>query len=132
MNSLKYPAVSACTETGLPSFLPSAEGIDSMCMADLFLRAGLHFAVAHCNFHLRGEESDADEALVRDWAASAGIRFHHRDFDTAAFAAQSGQSIEMAARELRYRWFSQPVPGGRDTRPCVWPIMPMTMQRHCS
>ncbi len=90
-----------------PVLLAVSGGIDSMCMADLFLRAGLHFAVAHCNFHLRGEESDADEALVRDWAASAGIRFHHRDFDTAAFAAQSGQSIEMAARELRYRWFSQ-------------------------
>lgn len=82
-------------------------GIDSMCMADLFRRTGLPFAIAHCNFHLRGDESDGDEALVRDWAAGAGVRFHKKDFDTGAFAADTGTSIEMAARELRYRWFAR-------------------------
>lgn len=81
-------------------------GMDSMCMADLFLRTGLPFAVAHCNFHLRGEDSDADEALVREWAASAGVPFHKADFDTAASASSGKVSIEMAARELRYRWFA--------------------------
>ena len=48
-------------------------GIDSMCMADLLLHSGIRFSVAHCNFHLRGDDSDADEALVRDWAARNGI-----------------------------------------------------------
>ncbi len=81
-------------------------GIDSMCMADLFRRTGLPFAVAHCNFHLRGGDSDADEALVREWAASAGVEFHKADFDTAASASSGKVSIEMAARELRYRWFA--------------------------
>ena len=82
-------------------------GIDSMCMADLFRRTGLPFAIAHCNFRLRGEESDADEALVRDWAAANGVTFHTESFDTAAFASSADVSIEMAARELRYRWFAR-------------------------
>ena len=83
-------------------------GMDSMCMADLFLNAygPEAFAVAHCNFHLRGEESDGDEALVRQWAQSNGIRFHSTDFNTESHASEGGISIEMAARELRYDWFA--------------------------
>lgn len=82
-------------------------GIDSMYMAATCHLAGLQFAVAHCNFHLRGADSDADEALVRDWCAKAGVQCHVKDFDTAAYAAENGVSIEMAARELRYAWFAQ-------------------------
>ena len=84
-------------------------GIDSMCLADLWLRcfgAG-SFAIAHCNFHLRGEESDGDEALVTKWAEENGVRMHRVDFDTVSYASENGQSIEMAARELRYRWFGE-------------------------
>lgn len=88
-----------------PVLLAVSGGVDSMCMADLFRRTGLRFAVAHCNFHLRGADSDADEALVRDWAAASGAGFHKADFDTVEFAESHGVSIEMAARELRYRWF---------------------------
>ena len=72
---------------------------------DLF--PGHSFAVAHCNFRLRGEDSDADETFVRDWCSSHGLPIFVRAFDTAAFAAQRGVSTEMAARELRYRWFAQ-------------------------
>ena len=50
---------------GETALLAVSGGIDSMCMAELAYRCGLDFAVAHCNFHLRGEESDGDEALVR-------------------------------------------------------------------
>ena len=82
-------------------------GMDSMCMADLFRRTGLQFAVAHCNFHLRGDESDGDEAMVREWAGKCGARFHKADFDTESFASENGASIEMAARELRYKWFAR-------------------------
>lgn len=84
-------------------------GIDSMCMADLFLNSRLHprFAVAHCNFHLRGNDSDLDEALVEEWAGAHGIIFIKKDFDTEGYAASSGLSIEMAARELRYAWFAE-------------------------
>ena len=78
-------------------------------MAALFLdsTAKVRFALAHCNFHLRGEESDSDEALVRAWAESHGVIFIKKDFDTKEYAASNGVSIEMAARELRYAWFAE-------------------------
>ena len=62
-------------------------------------------ALAHCNFNLRGEESDGDEALVTAWAGEHGVRVHKVSFETARYASENGISIEMAARELRYRWF---------------------------
>lgn len=80
-------------------------GIDSMCMAEKARLSGGPFAMAHCNFSLRGADSDADEALVRGWALQYGIRLHVRRFDTAGYAVEKGISIEMAARELRYAWF---------------------------
>ena len=91
------------------TLLAVSGGIDSMCMAEIYVRRcpSDSIAVAHCNFNLRGAESDGDEALVRSWAESHGVRCHVRSFDTRAFAAEHGVSIEMAARELRYRWFAQ-------------------------
>ena len=84
-------------------------GIDSMYLAenagDLF--PGSSFAVAHCNFRLRGEESDGDEAFVRAWCGRHGLPLYVQAFDTVSFAARQGISLEMAARELRYRWFAQ-------------------------
>lgn len=98
--------------TGEPEadvLLAVSGGIDSMCMAELFAALEHHvpFALAHCNFHLRGEESDGDEALVRTWASERGVRIHVRDFDTETYARENGISIEMAARDLRYAWFAQ-------------------------
>ena len=81
-------------------------GMDSMCMADLFRRTGRPFAVLHCNFGLRGADSDADEALVRDWCVETGVPFLFRHFDTSWYVAEQGISIEMAARDLRYAWFA--------------------------
>ena len=82
-------------------------GRDSMVLAEKVRRGDGPFAVAHCNFRLRGADSDADEALVREWAARYGITCHVRAFDTEAMASAEGISIEMAARKLRYRWFGQ-------------------------
>ena len=84
-------------------------GMDSMCLADLWMRAfgPESFAVAHCNFGLRGEESDGDEALVTRWAEDRGVVLHKVSFDTGNYASEEGISIEMAARELRYRWFGE-------------------------
>ena len=82
-------------------------GADSSVMLHLFQRMGVDVAVAHCNFHLRGEESDADEAFVRDVCQAAGIELRVAQFDTLRHARASGQSVEMAARELRYRFFDQ-------------------------
>ena len=82
-------------------------GIDSMCLAEKVRLEGGPFAIAHCNFSLRGAESDGDEAFVRDWARAHGIPCHVKRFDTQAFAAAEGISVEMAARRLRYHWFGE-------------------------
>ena len=93
---------------GETALLAVSGGADSICMAELFAHSSWKgdIAVAHCNFHLRGEESDADAKLVRCWAASHGVVFHSVDFDTERYASEHSQSIEMAARELRYDWFA--------------------------
>lgn len=90
------------------ALLAVSGGIDSICLATLFLNssAGRRFAVAHCNFHLRGEDSDSDEALVAAWCGRNGVRYHKADFDTEQYASSHSVSIEMAARELRYDWFA--------------------------
>ncbi|MBP3202725.1 MAG: tRNA lysidine(34) synthetase TilS [Bacteroidales bacterium] len=80
-------------------------GVDSMTLAEKVRLEGGPFAMAHCNFGLRGAESDADEALVRGWAASHGVVCHVKRFNTRDYARERHISIEMAARELRYRWF---------------------------
>lgn len=84
-------------------------GIDSMYMANRAseLFPGARFAVAHCNFCLRGKESDEDETFVREWCSAHDIPLHARRFDTEGYADSKGISIEMAARELRYAWFEE-------------------------
>ena len=90
------------------ALLAVSGGIDSICLASLFLNSssGRRFVVAHCNFHLRGEDSDSDEALVAAWCGRNGVRYHKADFDTEQYASSHHVSIEMAARELRYDWLA--------------------------
>ena len=78
-----------------------------MVLMSLVHGAGYRFAVAHCNFHLRGEESDGDELLVRTQAQKMGVVLHTVDFDTYAEVEATGESVEMAARRLRYTWFDE-------------------------
>ncbi len=84
-------------------------GVDSMYMlarsSELF--PGSEVAVAHCNFGLRGAESDGDEEFVRSWCAAHGIRCFVRRFDTLDYASARHISVEMAARDLRYAWFAE-------------------------
>ena len=80
-------------------------GVDSMVMLSLFTRSGYRFGVAHCNFQLRGAESDEDEVIVAREAARYGVPCYNRRFDTAAEMERTGESMEMAARRLRYAWF---------------------------
>ena len=80
-------------------------GIDSMALCDLFLKSGYKFSIAHCNFHLRGEESNRDEGFVTEYAAKNNIRLHKKGFDTYGYMKDNGKSLEMSARELRYDWF---------------------------
>ena len=82
-------------------------GVDSMVMLSLFVRCGYTVGVAHCNFQLRGAESDEDEVLVREEAARFGVPFYNRRFETAAEMERTGESMEMAARRLRYAWFDE-------------------------
>ena len=80
-------------------------GIDSMTMAYLFRKAGINAGIAHCNFNLRGKESDMDEEQVRQYAERNNYPFHVKRFDTQEYAESKSISTQMAARDLRYNWF---------------------------
>lgn len=80
-------------------------GADSVALLRVLHAEGYRCEAAHCNFHLRGEESDRDERFVRQLCERYAIPLHTVDFDTSQYARQRRLSIEMAARELRYEWF---------------------------
>lgn len=80
-------------------------GADSVVLATLLFECGYDFSVAHCNFHLRGEESNRDEEFVTKWAKQHNKELFVRNFDTYGYMQERGISLEMAARELRYSWF---------------------------
>lgn len=82
-------------------------GADSVALLRVLLRLGYACEAAHCNFHLRGEESVRDERFVRALAERLGVPLHVIHFDTNAYAASHNVSVEMAARELRYDWFTK-------------------------
>ena len=82
-------------------------GADSLCLMHVFLELGYSFELAHCNFNLRGEESDADEYFVKDLAKKYQLKIHVKQFDTLVYAAENKISIQMAARDLRYAWFEK-------------------------
>ena len=82
-------------------------GMDSMVMTHLFYKAKLNFAIAHCNFGLRGEESDEDELFVKKITKKLKIPFYSESFETENFAESEKISIQMAARVLRYEWFNK-------------------------
>ena len=73
----------------------------------VFLELGYSFELAHCNFNLRGEESDADEYFVKDLAKKYQLKIHVKQFDTLVYAAENKISTQMAARDLRYAWFEK-------------------------
>ena len=79
-------------------------GVDSMVMLSLFVRSGYRVGVAHCNFQLRGVESEEDEELVRREAEKYGVPWYNKRFDTKGEMERTGESMEMAARRLRYAW----------------------------
>ena len=81
-------------------------GVDSMVLAELLRRCGYDITFAHCNFHLRGNESDGDEQFVREYAERVGVKLFVRQFDTLEYVERQKVSVEMAARELRYAWFN--------------------------
>ena len=80
-------------------------GADSVALLRVLLSLGYHCECAHCNFHLRGDESNRDEKFVTDLCKKYSVSFHCAHFQTDAYAKKHQISIEMAARELRYEWF---------------------------
>lgn len=91
----------------LPVLVGVSGGADSVALLALLHRLGYSCVAAHCNFHLRGEESDRDEQFTRALCEGWGIPCRVIDFDTVTYASSRHLSIEMAARELRYDWFEQ-------------------------
>lgn len=82
-------------------------GVDSTVLVHLCTASGLDIAIAHCNFGLRGAESDADEQFVAALARSLDCDFHTTRFETDSYVASHNVSVQMAARDLRYKWFSE-------------------------
>lgn len=120
---LKYIRDKELLEKGDRVLVCVSGGADSVALLDVLQRGGYECVVAHCNFHLRGEESDRDERFVREvieayplplpkgkgdrLLGDEALRLWVKDFDTVGYAQEKGISIEMAARELRYRWFAE-------------------------
>lgn len=89
------------------TLLAVSGGVDSMVLLHLYKALNLDFAVAHCNFKLRADESYLDETLVKDFCKNHNIPFFVERFDTMQFVETHKVSIQIAARELRYKWFKQ-------------------------
>ena len=82
-------------------------GKDSVCMLHLFVQLNYPLAIAHCNFSLRGADSDEDENFVKGLVNQYGLPFFSKRFSTNKYAQEKGVSIQMAARDLRYTWFGE-------------------------
>jgi tRNA(Ile)-lysidine synthase len=92
---------------GKKLLLATSGGIDSMVLVHLFHELKYQIAIAHCNFNLRGNESDADENFVKQFAKENQIPFHTISFQTEKYATENKLSIQLAARKLRYDWFNE-------------------------
>lgn len=88
-----------------PLLVAVSGGADSVALLRALLATGRHIEAAHCNFHLRGEESDRDQRFTERLCDENGVRLHTVEFDTRAEANRHSESLEMAARRLRYEWF---------------------------
>ncbi len=82
-------------------------GVDSVVLCELCHQAGFNFEIAHCNFQLRGEESDRDERFVEALGEKYKTKVFVKKFDTSDYVEKNKVSIQVAARELRYNWFDE-------------------------
>src|SRR5688572_33115700 len=94
-------------EAGAKIIIAVSGGLDSVVLADVLHKLKYEIAIAHCNFGLRGEESNADELFIKKLAKQYEVPFYSEHFSTNAFAEEHGLSIQMAARQLRYAWFEK-------------------------
>ncbi len=103
----QYIAAHSLANKSQTTLLAISGGADSVCMLDMFVKAGYKVAISHVNFHLRGEDSNRDEAFVRALAKKYNVEIFTKSFDTKSYAAEKHISIEMAARDLRYAEFDR-------------------------
>ncbi len=82
-------------------------GVDSVVLCELCKQAGFNFSVAHCNFQLRGDESQRDEQFVKSLSEKYGVPYFVKKFETEQYAQKNKLSMQVAARDLRYEWFNQ-------------------------
>lgn len=105
---LKFNESEALFEAGKDKILVAVSGgVDSVILAYMLNDAAAEIGIAHCNFHLRGEESDGDEKFTEELASKLGCKYFVKHFNTIEYADKEGISIEMAARDLRYAWFDE-------------------------
>lgn len=113
---MKHPLVRSVEDTIAREHLCSLDdclyvalsgGSDSVALLLALIELGYRVRALHCNFRLRGEASDADEAFVKNLCQRLGISVETTSFETLRYAREQGLSIEMAARELRYSWFGE-------------------------
>ncbi len=82
-------------------------GVDSVVLCELCKQAGYNFTIAHCNFQLRGQESERDEEFVRDLGKKYNVEVLVKKFETEKYAEENKKGIQEAARDLRYEWFEE-------------------------
>lgn len=108
---LQQKFTTAISNLGLPDgsrvLVAVSGGVDSMVLMHLIRQSNLDPIVAHCNFKLRGQESDLDAEFVRQATHNLGLAYYEKAFNTTLFASDNGISIQMAARKLRYDWFEE-------------------------
>ena len=103
----KFARENGLFQKGDRILLAVSAGVDSVVMANLFWEAGIVIGIAHCNFQLRGADSEADATFVEKLANELEAPFYLTRFETTRTASEQGVSIQMAARQLRYEWLEQ-------------------------
>jgi tRNA(Ile)-lysidine synthase len=96
---------SGISKTDKPILVAVSGGMDSMVLATLFHENGYQIGVAHCNYQLRGLESDGDKELVRNWCTEHEIPYHLKNVETQKLANETNRSVQMIARDERYAFF---------------------------
>lgn len=104
---IQYVDTNQLFKQGDRILLAVSGGMDSMVMCELFHQAKYSFGIAHCNFKLRDEESNGDQAFVEQISKAYSVPFYTTDFDTKQYAHNHKISTQMAARDLRYEWFQE-------------------------
>lgn len=105
--TLSYIQQNNLANLGTPILVACSGGVDSMVLVNVLLNLEFKISIAHCNFQLRGEDSDGDEHFIKDFAKQYALPFYSVRFDTKEHKKENRQSTQMAARELRYQWLEQ-------------------------